>query len=151
MNGNKLAVIGVVALLLVGGGGFGVYSMKMSAPSYRALPLTTAGQQKERCKEWADKLEAIAQREEFLVWVVEQSDYASLMGLAEGDAVNDLSKRIQIRYRQQSDRIEIGVKGKRKEDDQLNKVAKVIHSACIGTLAKADSDFGAYIQSLSGN
>ena len=81
---------------------------------------------------------------------LEKSDYASLMGVAEGEAKESLSKRIQIRYRQQSSRIEIGVKGKRKDDEKLNKVAKVIYDICVGTLAQSDSEFDTHVRSMKG-
>lgn len=148
MSSKKLVMIGLLVVLLLGGGAFGVYTMKINASSYRAMALPVQGQSKEVCKEWVEKMEEIAAQEAFLKWVVEKSDYSSVMGVPEGEAQKDLSNRIKIKYNQQRSRIEIGLNGKRKNDDKLNQVAKVIHEGCVGTLAKAEPAFEEHLESV---
>lgn len=147
MSSKKIAMIGILVVLLLGGGAFGVYTMKMNAASYRAMVLPVNGQPKEICKEWESTLQEIVENDEFLKWAVEKSNYASVMEIPEDQAVEDLKDRVEVRYKQQRKRIEIGLTGKRKEDEKLNQIAKVLHEGAIGTLAKNDSSFESFLKS----
>jgi len=143
-------MIAILAVLLLGGAGFGVYTMKQNAPSFRGIGVNVKGQPEDVCKDWEAKLKEAVSREDVLTWVVEETDYAAKMEVSEGEAHDDLKGRVAVRYKKQKDVIEVGLTGKRKEDEKLGEISNVLYRAAASVVAREDSTFEAFLNSKAG-
>lgn len=138
---KKLTIIGIVLFLVAAGGGFGVWTMKQNAPSFRGYPIPVANIPEEKIERWEGFLKKVVQDDRLLELVVEQSNYAELMGVSAEDAKEDLKKRVQVEYKKRSRQIEVGATGLRKEDEKLSEVAKAIYSVASFQLGQRDPEF----------
>ena len=145
MSGKKLAIIGLLAVLVLGGSAFGIYTWKMNAVAFWGISLPMKGVEAEQRDRWVETFEEIAAEEVVLQKIVEVSDYQNLMGLdGEQAAVADLTKRMKIKYRPRKNSIEIGLTGIRKEIEELKLIAPKIYQVCAMVLAGNDREFAAF-------
>jgi len=145
MSGKKLAIIGLLAVLVLGGSAFGLYTWKMNAVAFWGISLPMKGVEAEQRDRWVETFEEIAAEEVVLQKIVEVSDYQNLMGLdGEQAAVADLTKRMKIKYRPRKNSIEIGLTGIRKEIEELKLIAPKIYQVCAMVLAGNDREFAAF-------
>ncbi|MDB4623830.1 hypothetical protein OAE47_00325 [Akkermansiaceae bacterium] len=145
MSGKKLAIIGLLAVLVLGGSAFGIHTWKMNAVAFRGISLPMKGVEAEQRDRWVETFEEIAAEEVVLQKIVEVSDYQNLMGLdGEQAAVADLTKRMKIKYRPRKNSIEIGLTGIRKEIEELKLIAPKIYQVCAMVLAGNDREFAAF-------
>ncbi|MCH1508768.1 MAG: hypothetical protein L7T84_06170 [Akkermansiaceae bacterium] len=145
MSGKKLAIIGLLAVLVLGGSAFGIYTWKMNAVAFWGISLPMKGVEAEQRDRWVETFEEIAAEEVVLQKIVEVSDYQNLMGLdGEQAAIADLTKRIKIKYRPRKNSIEIGLTGIRKEIEELKLIAPKIYQVCAMVLAGNDREFAAF-------
>ena len=145
MSGKKLAIIGLLAVLVLGGSAFGVYTWKMNAVAFWGISLPMKGVEAEQRDRWVETFEEIAAEEVVLQKIVEVSDYQNLMGLdGEQAAIADLTKRMKIKYRPRKNSIEIGLTGIRKEIEELKLIAPKIYQVCAMVLAGNDREFAAF-------
>ena len=145
MSGKKLAIIGLLAVLVLGGSAFGVYTWKMNAVAFWGISLPMKGVEAEQRDRWVETFEEIAAEEVVLQKIVEVSDYQNLMGLdGEQAAISDLTKRMKIKYRPRKNTIEIGLTGIRKEIEELKLIAPKIYQVCAMVLAGNDREFAAF-------
>ena len=89
-------------------------------------------------------------RDDVLNWVVENADYAAKMEIPAGEAFNDLKGRVAVRYKRQKDVIEVGLTGKRKEDEKLGEISNELYRVAASLVAKEDSSFAAFLGSKTG-
>ena len=150
MNSKTVAMIAVLAVLLLGGAGFGVYTMKQNAPSFRGIGVNVKGQPEDVCDDWETKLKDAASRDDVLKFVVEQVDYAGKMDVPAEEAFNDLKSRVAVRYKKHKDIIEFGLTGKRKEDEKLTEISGELYRVAASLVAKDDSAFAAFLSSKPG-
>ena len=142
MSGKKLAIIGLLAVLVLGGSAFGIYTWKMNAVAFWGISLPMKGVEAEQRDRWVETFEEIAAEEVVLQKIVEVSDYQNLMGLdGEQAAIADLTKRMKIKYRPRKNTIEIGLTGIRKEIEVLKLIAPKIYQVCGTVLAANDGEF----------
>lgn len=145
MSGKKLAIIGLLAVLVLGGSAFGLYSWKMNSVAFQGISLPMKGVEAEQRDRWVETFEEIAAEEVVLQKIVEVSDYQNLMGLdGEQAAIADLTKRMKIKYRPRKNSIEIGLTGIRKEIEELKLIAPKIYQVCATVLAGNDREFAAF-------
>ena len=145
MSGKKLAIIGLLAVLVLGGSAFGIYTWKMNAVAFWGISLPMKGVEAEQRDRWVETFEEIATEEVVLQKIVEVSDYQNLMGLdGEQAAIADLTKRMKIKYRPRKNSIEIGLTGIRKEIEELKLIAPKIYQVCAMVLAGHDREFAAF-------
>ena len=145
MSGKKLAIIGLLAVLVLGGSAFGIYTWKMNAVAFWGISLPMKGVEAEQRDRWVETFEEIAAEEVVLQKIVEVSDYQNLMGLdGEQAAISDLTKRMKIKYRPRKNSIEIGLTGIRKEIEELKLIAPKIYQVCAMVLAGNDREFAAF-------
>ena len=145
MSGKKLAIIGLLAVLVLGGSAFGIYTWKMNAVAFWGISLPMKGVEAEQRDRWVETFEEIAAEEVVLQKIVEVSDYQNLMGLdGEQAAIADLTKRMKIKYRPRKNTIEIGLTGIRKEIEELKLIAPKIYQVCAMVLAGNDREFAAF-------
>jgi len=145
MSSKKLAAIAILAVLLLGGAGFGFYTMKQNAPSFRGIGVNVKGQPEDVCQDWETKLKDAVSREDVLKWVIENADYAAKMEVPAGEAYDDLKGRVAVRYKKQKDLIEVGLTGKRKEDEKLGEISNELYREAAILVAKEDASFAAFL------
>ncbi|YCM44337.1 hypothetical protein V2O64_23820 [Verrucomicrobiaceae bacterium 227] len=150
MNSKKLVTIAIVVILLLGGAAFGLYTMKKNAPSFRGIGINVKGQPEEVCQDWEAKLKEAVSHDDVLKWVVENADYAAKMEIPAEAAYDDLKGRVAVRYKRQKDVIEVGLTGKRKEDEKLGEVANKLYLVVANLVAKEDDSFAAFLKSKAG-
>ena len=140
MSGKKLAIIGLLAVLVLGGSAFGIYTWKMTQDDFRGFSLPMKGIEAEQRDRWVESFEKIAGEE--VKRIVQESDYQNLMGLdGEQAAIDDLTKRMKIKYRPRKNTIEIGLTGIRKEIEELELIAPKIFEVCANKLVEKDQEF----------
>ena len=145
MSGKKLAIIGLVVVLVLGGSAFGIYSWKMNAIAFQGISLSMKGVEAEQRGRWLEMFEKIAAEEVVVKRIVQESDYQNLMGLdGEQAAIADLTKRMKIKYRPRKNTIEIGLTGIRKEIEELKLIGEKIYVVCAAVLAGKDREFAAF-------
>jgi capsular polysaccharide biosynthesis protein len=150
MNSKTVTMIAVLAVLLLGGAGFGIYTMKQNAPSFRGIGVNVKGQPEDVCEDWEAKLKDAVSRDDVLKWVVEHADYAAKMEVPAEEAYNDLKGRVTVRYKKKTDVIEVGLTGKRKEDEMLGEISNELYRVAASLVAKEDSSFSAFLNSKAG-
>ena len=145
MSGKKLAIIGLVVVLVLGGSAFGIYTWRMNAVAFQGISLPMKGAEAEQRDRWVEMFEKIAVEEVVVRTIVQESDYQNLMGLdGEQAAIADLTKRMKIKYRARKNSIEIGLTGIRKEIEELKLIAEKIYVVCATVLARNDREFAAF-------
>ena len=145
MNGKKFAIIGLVVVLVLGGSVFGVYTLRLNLFAFEGISLPMKGVESEQRDRWVEAFEKIAGNEVFVKRIVQESDYQNVMGLeGEQAAIDDLTKRIKIKYRPRKNTIEIGITGIRKEIEELKLIAPKIYKVCGTVLAGNDREFAAF-------
>ena len=142
MSRKKLAIIGLIVVLVLGGSAFGIYTWKMNAVAFQGISLPMKGVEAEQRDRWLEMFEKIAVEEVVVKRIVQESDYQNLMGLdGEQAAIADLTKRMKIKYRPRKNSIEIGLTGIRREIEGLKLIAEKIYIVCATVLAGNDREF----------
>ena len=145
MSRKKLAIIGLVVVLVLGGSAFGIYTLRMNKVAFQGISLPMKGVESEQRDRWVEMFEKIAVEEVVVKRIVQESDYQNLMGLdGEQAAIADLTKRMKIKYRPGKNSIEIGLTGIRKETEELKLIAERIYIVCATVLAGNDREFAAF-------
>ena len=145
MSRKKLAIIGLVVVLVLGGSAFGIYTLRMNKVAFQGISLPMKGVESEQRDRWVEMFEKIAVEEVVVKRIVQESDYQNLMGLdGEQAAIADLTKRMKIKYRPRKNSIEIGLTGIRKETEELKLIAERIYIVCATVLAGNDREFAAF-------
>ena len=145
MSRKKLAIIGLVVVLVLGGSAFGIYTLRMNKVAFQGISLPMKGVEAEQRDRWLEMFEKIAVEEVVVKRIVQESDYQNLMGLdGEQAAIADLTKRMKIKYRPGKNSIEIGLTGIRKETEELKLIAERIYIVCATVLAGNDREFAAF-------
>lgn len=149
MNGKKLVILSIVGLLLVAGLGVAWYMKKQNAVGPRFMQLPVNGVEMSEAKEWSKDIEVLLQRDDMLQLVVEKGDYAEAMGFSEEQAVSKLKELVQVQHDEKRNAILIGLSGKMKDSDQLDKTAGLLLRMSVNVYATRNSSFKEYIQKLN--
>ena len=145
MGGKKFTIIGLVVVLVLGGSVFGVYTWRLNLFAFEGISLPMRGVENEQRDRWVEAFEKIAGAEVVVKRIVQESDYQNLMGLeGEQAAIDDLTKRIKIKYRPRKNTIEIGITGIRKEIEELKLIAPKVYQVCALVLAGNDQEFASF-------
>ena len=150
MNGKKLAIIGIFLVLLLGGAAFGLYVMKMNAASFMGMGVDVSEQPEEVRLAWEDRFQKAVVREDVLNWTIKQSDYAARMDVPQEAAFEDLKSRVKVEYKKHKSMIEVGLTGKRKQNDQMAEVARFLNQAATSIVAQEEPAFEAALRSKAG-
>lgn len=151
MTKKMFFIVSLVGLILVGGAGFGYYTMKMNANSFKGTAIPTKGLKDELCEEWAKAFEESLGKEEVLKAIVEKSDYASALGVPPGEAVAHLKDAIKVRFVKRKDSIEIGLLGKRKQDEALIKISPILYQEARDDVRANVPSFQQFLEIVSKN
>jgi len=144
MNGKKLAILTIIGLLVLGGAGFGYYTMKMNAESFRGIEVSVKGVEDEEVESWVSAFSSALKGEDVLKAIAEKSDYANTVGISEGEAVQHLREAIKVKRSMPRRTIQIGLNGKRKQNTQLDEISRVILGLAAPVVATQNPSFGAY-------
>lgn len=127
MNKRMMLISAIVGLVVMGGAVFGWmwYSGNQSAFRGRAIPVE--GLPEPMVKSWRDAFKDALNNDEVLQEIIAKSDYASSLGISEGEALENLRKAAVVRLKNSNDTIEIGLIGKRKQDDALKTISRVLY------------------------
>lgn len=148
MTKKLFFITALIGLILVGGAGFGYYTMKMNANSFKGIALPVKGLDDEQCKKWEKTFESVLEDEDLLKVIVDESDYAAKLDLPADEAVAHLKDAIRVRFVKRKDSIEIGLVGKRKQDDALVEISNVIYRKSQEAVVEEDLTFEEYLRFL---
>ena len=123
MNKKTFLVTAIIGFLFVGGVGFGFYTMKMNANSFRGIAIPVKGLPPELCEKWESAFQEVLSEE----------------------AVTHLKDAIKVRFVKRKDSIEIGLVGKRKQNEDLTKIAEYLYRRSTEDVAKKEPSFLQYL------
>lgn len=147
MNSKKLAILVIVGLLVVGAGGAGFYWMKMNEPSFKGLAIPVRGMDEKFPKLWEEAFQkVINEDDELMKKVVAESNYASRMGIAEGEAVAHLRKAARADLKRTTQTINVGIMGIRKQNDDLAEISSVLYRELEAAVAEREPSFYQYLE-----
>ncbi len=149
MNSKKLAIFAIIGLLIVGGAGFGYYTMKMNAPSFKGIAIPVKGVEDELVEKWVKGFQSVLERDDVLQAIVDKTEYAAKLEVPAGEAVEHLRKAIKVDHKKRLKAINIGLMGKRKQDEQLAKIGEEIYRAAEKEVAIIEPTFLEFLQANS--
>ena len=148
MNKKTFLITALIGLILVGGVGFGYWTMRMNANVFIGIAIPVKGLDEEVCKKWEKAFEEALADEDLLQVIVEESDYASTLDVSAGEAVADLKGAIRVRYRR-SGSLEVGFLCKKKYFDAMGGVAGVVYEIAQKAVASKEPTFKEYLRIVS--
>lgn len=149
MNGKKLVILSIVGLLLVAGLGVAWYMKKQNVVGPRFMQLPVRGIEMSEAKEWSKGIETLLQNDEVLKLVVEKGDYAEAMGFSEEQAIAKLKEVVRVQHDERRNAILIGLSGKMKDSELLDKTAGLLLRTSVNVYATRDSAFREYMEKLN--
>lgn len=148
MTKNSFLIAAIIGLLLVGGGGFAFYTMKMNSSNFRGIAFPVKPVKDDVRKEWAKGFKEVLSQEDVLQAIVDETDYASKVEVSPDEAVSHLKKAIKVRIKSSNDTIEIGLMGKRKYDKAIQEVAPVVYEKGVAAMVSSVANFRDYEENL---
>ncbi|MFT6863609.1 MAG: hypothetical protein ACJAVK_002170 [Akkermansiaceae bacterium] len=148
MTKTMFFITAFIGLILVGGVCFGYYTMKMNANSFKGIALPVKGLDDELSKKWEEAFESALKDKDLLRAIVDETDYAAKLEVPAGEAVAHLEGAIKVRFVKRKGQIEIGLVGKRKQNEALAEIASVIYGKAQEVAAKSEPTFGEYLEML---
>jgi hypothetical protein len=150
MNKKTFLVTAIVGLLFVGGVGFAYYTMKMNANSYKAIAIPIhQSLAPELYESWESAFEEVLSDEAILQEIADETQYAEKLGVPAEEAVSHLKEAIKVRFVKRNNWIEIGLVGKRKQNEDLMKIAELLHERGVENVVKKAPSFQQYLDEIS--
>jgi len=142
----KGIILAVLALFLVagGGGGYWMFIHRPNLPSERYIQVRGIAKipeqdKKEVIRAWTE----ITQNDDVLKQVIKRTKITSTWEIDDEAALKELKERLIVRLHK-SNGLEIGFAGKRKEDDELNKLSEVLFNFGTQIIAKTEAPISKY-------
>ncbi len=148
MNSKKLAIVAILGLLVLGGAAFGLYTKKMNVEGFRGIGFSVSGLEQEKVDEWIGAFETVLTHDDVLAEIVSQSEYSAKLGVPEGEAVAHLRNVVDVNQSEVRKTIQIGLRGKRKYNTELDNISRAIFNVAAPLVAQAKPEFGRHYQSL---
>ena len=145
MNKKTFLVTAIIGFLFVGGVGFGYYTLKMNANSFKAIAIPVKGLPTELCEDWEVAFQEVLSNEAILQEIADETKYAEKLGVPSEEAVSHLKDAINVRFVKRKDSIEIGLVGKRKQNEDLTKIAEYLYRRSTEDVAKKEPSFLQYL------
>ncbi|MGB2454409.1 MAG: hypothetical protein ACPIG7_07440 [Akkermansiaceae bacterium] len=145
MNKKTFLVTAIIGFLFVGGVAFGFYTMKMNANSFRGIAIPVKGLPPELCEKWESAFQEVLSEEAVLQEIVDETDYSEKLDVQAEEAVTHLKDAIKVRFVKRKDSIEIGLVGKRKQNEDLTKIAEYLYRRSTEDVAKKEPSFLQYL------
>jgi hypothetical protein len=149
MNKKTFLVTAIVGFLFVGGVGFALYTMKMNANSFKGMAIPVhQSLPPELSKSWESAFQEVLSDEAILQEIVDETQYAEKLGVPSEEAVSHLKEAIKVRFVKGKNSIEIGLVGKRKQDDDLIKIGKILYERGVENVVKKAPSFRKYLDKM---
>ena len=149
MNKKTFLVTAIIGFLFVGGVGFGYYTLKMNANSFKAIAIPVKGLPTELCEGWEAAFQEVLSNEAILQEIADETQYAEKLGVPSEEAVSHLKEAIKVRFVKRNNWIEIGLVGKRKQNEDLMKIAELLHERGAENVVKKTPSFQQYLDELN--
>jgi hypothetical protein len=149
MNKKTFLVTAIVGFLFVGGVGFALYTMKMNANSFKGMAIPVhQSLPPELSKSWESAFQEVLSDEAILQEIVDETQYAEKLGVPSEEAVSHLKEAIKVRFVKGKNSIEIGLVGKRKQDDDLIKIGKILYERGVENVVRKAPSFRKYLDKM---
>jgi antitoxin component YwqK of YwqJK toxin-antitoxin module len=133
----------------LGGVGFAYYTMKMNEDSFKAIAIPVEGLPTELCEDWEAAFHEVLSNEAILQEIADETQYAEKLGVPSEEAVSHLKEAIKVRFVKRNNWIEIGLVGKRKQNEDLMKIAELLHERGAENVVKKTPSFQQYLDELN--
>lgn len=148
MNKKTFLVTAIIGFLFVGGVGFGLYTWKENAPSIRAIAIPVNGLPIELCESWESAFQKALSDEAILQEIADETEYAEKLGVPPEEAVSHLKKAIKVEFVKRKNWIEIGLWGKKRQNEDLEKIAELLHETAVENIVKIEPSFQQYLDAI---
>ena len=149
MNKKTFLVTAIVGFLFVGGVGFALYTMKMNAKSFRGMAIHVhQSLPPELSKSWESAFQEVLSDEAILQEIVDETQYAEKLGVPSEEAVSHLKEAIKVEFVKGKNSIEIGLYGKRKQKEDLDKIAEILQETAVENIVKIEPSFQQYLDAI---
>ena len=132
-----------------GGVGFAYYTMRMNANSFKAIAIPVNGVPIELCESWESAFQKALSDEVILQEIADETEYAEKLGVPPEEAVSHLKKAIKVGFVKRKNWIQIGLWGKKRQDEDLLKIAELLHETAVENVVKKAPSFQQYLDELS--
>ncbi len=148
MNKKTFLVTAIIGFLFVGGVGFGYYTLKMNANSFKAIAIPINGLPTELCENWEAAFQEVLSDEAILQDIANETEYAEKLGVPPEEAVSHLKKAIKVEFVKRKNWIQIGLWGKKRQNDDLLKIAELLHETAVENIVKIEPSFQQYLDAI---
>ena len=148
MNKKTFLVTAIIGFLCVGGVGFGLYTWKENAPSFKAIAIPINGLPTELCENWEAAFQEVLSDEAILQDIANETEYAEKLGVPPEEAVSHLKKAIKVEFVKRKNWIQIGLWGKKRQNDDLLKIAELLHETAVENIVKIEPSFQQYLDAI---
>ena len=132
----------------LGGVGFAYYTMKMNEDSFKAIAIPVEGLPTGLCEDWEAAFQEVLSNEAILQEIADETQYAEKLGVPSEEAVSHLKEAIKVRFVKRNNWIEIGLVGKRKQNEDLMKIAELLHETAVENIVKIEPSFQQYLDAI---
>ena len=123
--------------------------MKMNANSFKGMAIPVhQSLPPELSKSWESAFQEVLSDEAILQEIVDETQYAEKLGVPSEEAVSHLKEAIKVRFVKGKNSIEIGLVGKRKQDDDLIKIGKILYERGVENVVKKAPSFRKYLDKM---
>ena len=148
MNKKTFLVTAIIGFLFVGGVGFGLYTFKMNEDSFRAMAIPVNGLPIELCENWESAFQKALSDEAILQEIADETEYAEKLGVPPEEAVSHLNKAIKVEFVKRKNWIQIGLWGKKRQNEDLLKIAELLHETAVENIVKIEPSFQQYLDAI---
>ena len=148
MNKKTFLVTAIIGFLFVGGVGFGYYTLKMNANSFKAIAIPVNGLPTELCEGWEAAFQEVLSDEAILQDIADETEYAEKLGVPSEEAVSHLKNAIKVEFVKRNNWIQIGLRGKRRQNEDLEKIAELLHETAIKNYLNIEPSYQPYFDAL---
>lgn len=144
-----MLISAIVGLVVMGGAVFGWmwYSGNQSAFRGRAISVELVSDI--YAEDWEKAFKAALNKDEVLQEIIAESDYASLLEISDGEALAHLRKATVVRHKNSNNTIEVGLIGKRKQDEALKTISMVLYERAEKEVIYTTPSFQDYLDAVS--
>lgn len=145
MNKKTFLVTAILGLIFVGGAAFGFYTWKMNANSFKGIAVPVKGLPDELCEKWETAFQEVLSDDAVLQEIADETEYADKLGVPAGEAVSHLKGAVKVRFVKRKGSIEVGIVGKRKQNEALSAIADILYKKAVKEVVKTTPSFQQYL------
>ncbi|HCQ80307.1 MAG TPA: hypothetical protein DIV46_10060, partial [Verrucomicrobiales bacterium] len=80
--------------------------------------------------------------------IADETEYAEKLGVPPEEAVSHLKKAIKVEFVKRKNWIEIGLWGKKRQNEDLEKIAELLHETAVENIVKIEPSFQQYLDAI---